>query len=224
MHAAAIFDLDRTLLAPPSSERAFFRYLFAARELTPALPIALMEGLWRQLPRGFVAMTKGNKYIWKGWRRTDLEAAAQRCFDDVLRARIYPQAEHRIAKHRAQGHQIILLSGTLDLLLEPFAEHWGADLLICSRLETNADGCLTGRIVGPHPYGSGKRSALQEAKQRHGIDLERSWAYADDASDVGVLSLVGHPVATNPSRELARIASRLGWECVRFDLTGVPRG
>ncbi len=223
MHAAAIFDLDRTILAPPSSERAFFRYLVSERKLPLSSLGTLLEGVWRQLPHGLVALTKGNKYTWKGWSQEALESAGRQCFDDLLRSRIYPDAVDLIAEHRAQGHRIVLLSGTLDLLLQPFAELLEVDHWIPSRLETDSRGRLTGSIVGAHPYGSGKRRALLAAQRTHGIDLQESWAYADDVSDVGVLSLVGHPVATNPSPELARIATRLGWQCIRFDLTSSKR-
>jgi hypothetical protein len=35
-----------------------------------------------------------------------------------------------------------------------------------------------------------------------------------------MLRVVGHPVAVNPDRELARVAREHGWEILRFDRLG----
>jgi hypothetical protein len=48
-----------------------------------------------------------------------------------------------------------------------------------------------------------------------GLDLAGSYAYSDSITDLPMLDLVGHPVAVNPDRELARIARDRDWE-VRY--------
>jgi hypothetical protein len=45
----------------------------------------------------------------------------------------------------------------------------------------------------------------------HGLDLQQSVAYADSASDLPMLEVVGHPVAVNPETKLAAIARKRGW-------------
>ena len=55
----------------------------------------------------------------------------------------------------------------------------------------------------------------------HDIDLEASYAYSDSATDLPMLEVVGHPVAVNPDRELARVARDRGWEVRQFR-NGVP--
>ncbi len=63
------------------------------------------------------------------------------------------------------GHRVILLSGTLDLLLEPPAEYLG----VCARLGTEielASQHLTGRIKGIHPYGPAKVDCLMALEYR----------------------------------------------------------
>ncbi len=44
-----------------------------------------------------------------------------------------------------------------------------------------------------------------------GLSLEESVAYADSASDLPMLEVVGHPVAVNPEPKLAAIARKRGW-------------
>src|SRR3546814_10206768 len=59
---------------------------------------------------------------------------------------------------------------------------------------------------------------MREVAERDGIDLDHSWAYSDSATDIPMLSAVGHPVAVNPDRELARAARDRGWQVERFAL------
>ncbi len=215
MRAAAIFDLDRTLLAPPSSERAFFRYLLAKRRVPlRAFPYAA-AGAVALAGRGPIAITKGNKYIWRGWSRSELERQAVACFDDVLKARVYARAWQIVDEHKSKGDLVVLLSGTLDALLAPFAEAFGADLWFPSRLKT-VGGRITGALEGNHPFGAGKRRIVDRLFRERELDPERSSAYGDDLSDVAVLCAVGRPVATNPSSELTAVAKRMGWRIERF--------
>ncbi len=216
MSGAAIFDLDRTLLAPPSSERAFFRYLLKKGALPLSSIPRAIAGALVLAPRGPIAVTKANKHMWRGWSRERLEEEARACFEEHLKRRIYPQAWSIVRDHKQAGDLVVLLSGTLDLLLAPFAEAFGADLWIPSRLRT-VGGRLTGELEGVHPYGPGKREIVEMLLREHCIERARAWAYADDSSDVALLSAVGHPVAVNPRPELEAIALRLGWAVERFE-------
>ena len=44
----------------------------------------------------------------------------------------------------------------------------------------------------------------------------RSFAYSDAFTDLALLELVGHPVAVNPDRALAKVADERGWEVRTF--------
>jgi phosphoserine phosphatase len=56
-----------------------------------------------------------------------------------------------------------------------------------------------------------KARSIREYAAQEGIDLAQSCAFSDSFSDVPMLSSVGHPVATNPSRRLRRIAQQKKW-------------
>ncbi len=60
--------------------------------------------------------------------------------------------------------------------------------------------------------------AIEEVAERDGLDLDHCWAYSDSATDVPMLAAVGHPVAVNPDRELAKVARERGWLVERFSL------
>ena len=54
-------------------------------------------------------------------------------------------------------------------------------------------------------------AALVDKGWQEGIDLAQSCAFSDSSADVPMLSSVGHPVATNPTRRLRRIAIENNW-------------
>ena len=94
------------------------------------------------------------------------------------------------------------------------------DGAIGSQFSEVRDGVYTGRPAGLFIYRSEKALAISQLAEREGIDLAASYAYSDSESDLPMLRLVGHPVAVNPDRELARVAGDQGWEVLRFDRLG----
>ncbi|MDC8639321.1 HAD family hydrolase [Xanthomonas hortorum] len=90
----------------------------------------------------------------------------------------------RIDWHQAQGHEVVLVSGSLDLYLQPWcAQH---DLsLICNRLEHHA-GVLSGRYAngdcGPH-------KATQIRLRYDLSQYECVHAYGDSREDTPMLAL-----------------------------------
>ena len=59
--------------------------------------------------------------------------------------------------------------------------------------------------------GEARALAMMRYADAEGLSLEQSVAYADSASDLPMLEVVGHPVAVNPEPKLAAIARKRGW-------------
>ena len=58
---------------------------------------------------------------------------------------------------------------------------------------------------------------MRELATRAHINLPQSYAYSDSITDLPMLELVGHPVAVNPDKELAREAREREWEIRDFE-------
>jgi phosphoserine phosphatase len=82
--------------------------------------------------------------------------------------------------------------------------------VICNRLEFK-NHVATGRVLLPLLAEKEKARCIREYADREGIDLDQSCAFSDSSADVPMLSSVGHPVATNPTRRLRRIAAQKNW-------------
>ena len=81
--------------------------------------------------------------------------------------------------------------------------------------EVDDEGRYTGRMAF-YAYGPDKAEAMVELAARTGIDLAASTAYSDSATDLPMLEAVGHPVAVNPDRALAKVAREREWEMRQF--------
>jgi HAD superfamily hydrolase (TIGR01490 family) len=206
---AAIFDVDGTLIAGASLERIFIRYLWRRGELGWRDLIGWTSGFAEALVAGRSPIRANKSYL-RGKDSALMRRLARECFDGEIARRLSQQAVDRLRWHQDSGHFVILMSGTLDLLLEPLAEHLG----ICARIGTELEvegGRFTGRIRGLHPFGETKAECLSVIDRIGLFDLKRSFAYADNHADRHLLSMVGNPVAANADAGLRRIAASSGW-------------
>jgi HAD superfamily hydrolase (TIGR01490 family) len=206
---AAIFDVDGTLIARDSLERIFLRFLWRYGELRGRDLARLVGGAFQALAAGRSPL-KANKAYLRGKRAEQIKLLARDCCAQEITRRLLPRALERLRWHQRAGHQIVLLSGTLDLLLKPLAESLQVEARAGTELETAA-GRLTGRIAGRHIYGPAKVESAMALSRARAFDLARSFAYGDHYTDRFLLAAVGYPVAANPDRRLRRVAEQRGW-------------
>ena len=243
---AAFFDLDGTLMALPSLERRLFRGLRNSRAIhTKNYLLCLAEAV-RLVPRGISGILQGNKMYLRGVRIMDEcdarsgnassrhedghQAGGQAPAFARSNARLpvplfFDQGVGRVAWHAKQGHEIVLISGTLEPLARGAARELEAQLaqrgmqvtirVVATQLEEK-DGKWTGRILGEAMFGEVKaRAARRLAAEMH-FDLERSYAYGDSLSDRWLLESVGRAAAVNPSNDLASFARKHGWPALNW--------
>ena len=210
---AAFFDLDGTLVAGPSLEWRFLSEL-RRRGAIPARNYFLwLREAARLMPQGIGMVGHANKMYLRG-------VAAQSAAELRMAVPFYRSGIERVAWHVAQGHAIVLVSGTLTPLAQCAATVLALRLALrglsgsiefCATRLEEVDGRWTGRIVGEAMFGEAKARIVRRLAQERGIDLGRCYAYADSASDLPMLEAVGWPVAVNPSQKLQRVARRNDW-------------
>ncbi len=140
----------------------------------------------------------------------DLRTWHRRTFADNLKHCLYTAAAACLEEHRRQGHRIVLITGGLDLVMRPLAEHVGAAEVLATHL-VERDGVLTGELSCPPVADERKGELVREYADKHGIDLAGSFAYTDSHGDLPMLDCVGHPAAVNPDGRLRRLAAQRGW-------------
>ena len=151
----------------------------------------------------------------------ELDDLGERLFASHVAARIYPHMREIVLAHQERGHTVVLSSSALTIHAEPVARFLGITRVLCNHFELDESGALTGQIVRPVVWGSQKAAAVQQLCAANGVDLQRSYFYADGGEDVPLMSLVGHPRPVNPRPGLAAMAAQRGWPVLR--VTG-PEG
>jgi HAD superfamily hydrolase (TIGR01490 family) len=217
---AAFFDLDKTVIAK-ASMAAFGRPLYRAGMISRWL---VLRALWGQfLFQLFGAdeermrkVRESALRVTRGWEQAKVNAIVRDTLTDVIEPIVFDEALELIREHQDAGRRVFIISASPEEIVAPLARYLGVDEAIATRAMLDDEGRYTGE-VDFYAYGPYKAQAITEVAELEGIDLERSFAYSDSATDLPMLEVVGHPVAVNPDRELARAASDRGWEVRRFE-------
>jgi HAD superfamily hydrolase (TIGR01490 family) len=217
---AAFFDLDKTVIAR-ASLLAYGRTL--RREGYISHRLALRAALGQLMFRAFGAddrrMTKVREStlrVTRGWDQKRLRSLVEDTLHEVIEPIVYDEALDLIRTHRRAGRRVFLVSSSPAEIVDPLAAYLGADGAISTRAEVDKWGRYTGEVEF-YAYGPSKATAVRALAAEQRIDLDRSFAYSDSATDLPLLECVGHPVAVNPDRELRRAAAERGWEVLLFE-------
>lgn len=211
MTGIAFYDLDGTLV----SSNVIHQYAWYARHhqqatlrlsrLALSLPLFSAELFSRRL---------FNHVFFRQYRGMDREwlaANADAMARDVLQPATFRGAAGLVARDRAQGYRTVLMTGSLDFSVAPLARDLGIDLVIANRLEFDARGRATGRLVPPVLAGEEKAAEIRRLLAEYNISSASARAYSDSVSDLAMLEAVGQPTAANPAKRLRTIAAQRGW-------------
>jgi HAD superfamily hydrolase (TIGR01490 family) len=144
----------------------------------------------------------------------ELAAAQARFMAEVIAPQLQPSALDLVRRHVLQGDLVALVTATNEFVTRPIAQALGIADLIAVRLEREAGGTITGRIVGVPSYREGKVTRVHEWLAERGArwsGFPRTSVYSDSVNDLPLLERATHPVATNPSPTLEAIARERGW-------------
>jgi HAD superfamily hydrolase (TIGR01490 family) len=103
---------------------------------------------------------------------------------------ITPEMQRRVHWHQREGHDIVIVSASLDVYLVDAASRIGITDVLCSSLEVD-DGRVTGRLVGGNCRGPEKAKRLSEFLGDADTTL---WAYGDSSGDNEMLALASRPM------------------------------
>jgi HAD superfamily hydrolase (TIGR01490 family) len=155
----------------------------------------------------------------KGKRVDKVEAVINRVVDGQ-RDRVYRYTRDLITGLREQDYLLLAISNSQEAKVKRFSQVAGFDAAIGRSLEVR-NGRYTGKniIEGkifPIDVKLDKPDLLKSFLRKNNIeaDLANSIAVGDSEGDTAILSVVGHPIAFNPSYELARIAEKKNWAIV----------
>jgi phosphatidylglycerophosphatase C len=128
----------------------------------------------------------------------DTIAASGRAFGaELARSAITPEARDRIAWHRREGHDVVIVSASLDVYLDEVARTLDVAHVLSTRLEVDELRRCTGRLLGANCRGPEKAARLQTLFGDEAVEL---WAYGNSCGDDEMLALAQHPVRVRRGR------------------------
>ncbi len=136
--------------------------------------------------------------------------------DEHLAPWVSRPMRERVARHRAAGDRVVVLTASAFFFAEPLAEELGVDELVGTRVVFERGVC-TGHVDGPILDGAEKLTIARARAAAHATDLAACSFYSDHTADLPLLDAVGTPVAVGPTRALGRIARARGWSVVEHE-------
>jgi phosphoserine phosphatase len=210
---AAFFDIDGTLMPEPSLEKRLFLGLHSSGAIPPWNYLAWFGQSIRLLPQGIAAVRCANKHYLRG-------ISADKVFEVMGTLSFYEEAVDRAAWHARQGHLIVLVSGTLEVLAQIAATALECELevrgvqtsvLIRATRLVEVRGSWTGRVADRMMQGEEKSRAVEQLMQKRQMNPACCFAYGNNLMDRAMLSAVGRPQVVNPGRDMAAHANRFDW-------------
>ena len=186
----AFFDFDGTLTESDS----FWQFIKFSQPKSKIL----MGAIWLSLTLtgfklGIVSNSKAKikvlNFLFKDWElkklQTVSESFATECIPQLLRS----GALERLGWHQAQGHEVCIVSASLEEYMKPWCNSIGVGCLATS-LNVN-HGKVVGGYRQPNCYGPEKVKRIQETYDL--MDYHKIYAYGNSAGDKEMLDLADFP-------------------------------
>ena len=210
----AAFDLDDTVLEG-DSQLLFVRYL-AERRLAPVSLLAEVAfwfalhrvGLTLEVPKLYARIIARCSTI----GRDALTAAMREFAETRVTRRIRGDAQRWMARVRADGCHVVLLSASVEPIVAAVAASMPVDGYVSTQLTRAGRVAVDGEMV----YAEAKIRALQAYADARFPSWRLEYAFGNDFGDRFLLSAAAHPVAVCPSPRLRACAQREGWPCTAW--------
>jgi len=100
-------------------------------------------------------------YFFKGMKINEFNRLCEdfcRCSSEIIR----PEAHKAIQAHINAGDSLVVVSASIENWVRPFAEKLLIPFVLCTGIEIDSNGCLTGNFSTPNCYGQEKVKRLLE--------------------------------------------------------------
>lgn len=211
----ALFDLDNTLLGG-DSDHAWGDYLCRRGILDTVTYKARNDEFYQDYLAGTLNLTDYLNFSLDILGRTDMAQLAQWHSDfmrDCIEPIILPKALELIARHRAAGDKLVVITATNRFVTAPIVERLGIETLLATECEM-LDGRYSGRTTGIPCFREGKVTRLNLWLEENAYTLQGSYFYSDSLNDLPLLEQVDHPVAVDPDPKLRAEAEQRGWPVI----------
>jgi putative phosphoserine phosphatase/1-acylglycerol-3-phosphate O-acyltransferase len=208
----AFFDFDGTLIAGYSAA-AFFKYRLRRGEISVSEVVrSVAEGLNIEHRGADVsALMSLGVQAQAGRDAAEMDTWARDVFSSKIAEMIYPDARPLVEAHLRKGHTVVVASSATRPQIQATADDLGIPNIVCTEMEVDDAGVITGELATPIRWGQAKADAVVEFAAEHDVDLGLSFGYSNGSEDLPMLESVGRPVALNADDDLRAAAEQRDW-------------
>ena len=200
--AVVIFDLDGTITRYDTYVRFLVYSIYQQPLKTLRLPGLAIDVVRHKLGKQTNTWLKKRflAAILAGQKRSEIDTRAKKYASYVAETGVHNDALACIKSHQDLGHELILLSASLDIYVEPLGELLGFKNIICTRTSWIED-VLCHELDGGNCYGDAKVDRLRQSLDR-ASDVNILVAYGDHEADFPLLKIAQRGVVVNPDEKL----------------------
>ena len=185
----AAFDFDGTIIKRDSLF-VFIWYAVSIKRIVlstlKVMPYLVLYKL-KVIPN-FKAKEKLFTALFKGVSMADFNILCKD-FAVVIQKMVKPEALEKIEWHRQNGHEIIIISASVENWIMPWATLNGIDTVLATQIQV-IDGLITGKFLSKNCHGAEKvNRLLQHLPDRENYIL---YAYGDSSGDKDLLQFADH--------------------------------
>lgn len=185
----ALFDFDGTITTRETMAAFMYAAVPARRQVWGRLLLAPCVAAYKLgALSGIAVRTAVVRVGFAGVPLDHVEAHGESFAASVLPGLLRPEVMARIRWHQGQDDTVAVVSGGLDVYLEPWCRAHGL-ALVCSMLE-HRGGRLTGRYLGAQCVGEEKARRIRAFYELS--RYEHIYAYGDTHEDLAMLDLAHH--------------------------------
>ena len=211
----AIFDLDNTLI-DGDSDHLWGQFVCEEGLVEHEGFAQQNERFYRDYQAGTLDIDAYLRFALaplRGQSQETLTDWHQRFMGSKIEPIMLPRAADLIARHRNQGHHLLIITATNAFVTRPIATALGIEDLLACEAEI-IDGLYTGEPQGIPSYHAGKVTRLNAWLEGRSISREGAYFYSDSHNDLPLLEKVDNPVAVDPDDTLHARASEAGWPII----------
>lgn len=186
----AAFDFDGTITTKDSLLFFLLFRISLVKLLRNALPSLYYVVMYKlKLMPNFAAKQALFSLFFKGMTIADFD---RRChqFLKTLHGMVRPEAKAKIHWHQSLGHEVVIISASIENWIIPFARQLGIKTVLATTIEVN-EGMLTGKFLSKNCFGPEKSSRLLQCfPDRENYIL---YAYGDSNGDRELLEISDYP-------------------------------
>ncbi len=209
----AIFDLDNTLIAG-DSDHAWGEFLVDNNLVDSQWYKAQNDKFYADYCAGQLNIIAYSEFVFSFLAQHDtayLQQLHQQFMSEVIRPIMLPKAQALIAKHRAAGDELLIITATNRFITQAIGDAFGISQLLATEPE-KVDGRYTGKVLGVPCYKEGKITRYQAWLAQQNKRFDKVTFYSDSHNDLPLLSIVDVPVVVDADAKLLAHAQEKGWQ------------